>query len=127
MRVIAFSAACLFGVAGSVRIGTSIAITPKPFKPSRKAGPRTSNHPITYETRSDFRRYRLRPHLRRIGGIACRPDACFATFDRNRRADQEAMLDIKARPAKLADMGREFDDIAKAGGSEKAGAGIHQR
>src|SRR5262249_3936595 len=51
----------------------------------------------------------------------------FATFDRNRRADQEPMLDIKARPAELADMGREFDDIAKARRREKAGTGIDQR
>ena len=65
--------------------------------------------------------------MRRIGRIARCPNAGLATFDGERAAHNQPMLDIEARPAELADLRRQLHDVAESCRSEEAGADVDQR
>ena len=70
---------------------------------------------------------RLRPDRGRIGRVAHRPNAGFATFDRQLAAHQQPMLDIETRPAELADLRCQLHDIAEPCRGKESRAGVDQR
>src|ERR1051326_1945659 len=81
----------------------------------------------TGKLRDDLWRDRLRLDLVRVVGIARRPDAGIEAFDAKLAIERDAVLHVKARAAKLHDLGLDHDVVAELGRLQEPRLGIHHR
>src|SRR5262249_13952204 len=79
------------------------------------------------EPRLHIVRHRLRLNSVGIVGMTADPHARLETFDRQRVALAQAVLDHETRAAELADLRFDVDVLAEPRGNEKPRAHVHQR